>query len=44
MNLKLLNEKNKFNTLYIYKYIIMLTELLKKFKKLIINNYKKNPV
>ena len=43
-DLKLLNKKNKFNALYIYKYIITLTELSDEFKKSIINNYKKNPV
>ena len=41
--MKLLNEKGKLNVLYIYKYIVTLTELLKGFKKLIINNYKKDP-
>ena len=42
INLKPLNKKGKFNILYIYKYIITLIKLLNKFKKLIINNYKKN--
>ena len=41
-NLKLLNKKGELNVLYIYKYIITLIKLLKEFKKLIINNYKKD--
>ena len=41
-DLKLLNKKSEFNILYIYKYTVTLTELLNKFKKSIINNYKKN--
>ena len=43
-DLKLLNEKDELNILYTYKYIIMLTELLKEFKKSVIDNYKEDPV
>ena len=43
-DLKSSNKKGKLNVLYIYKYIITLTELLKEFKKSVINNYKKNSV
>ena len=43
-DLKSLNKKDKLNILYIYKYIIILTELLNEFKKSIINNYKKHSI
>ena len=43
-DLKLLNKKSEFNILYIYRYTVTLIKLLKKFKKSIINNYKKNLV
>ena len=36
------NKKSELNVLYIYKYTVTLTELSKKFKKSIINSYKKD--